>query len=60
MKFIKKLAANFIPSPIKIDFEKGGVSTVHEVAPYPDGLIDTKVPILTASSGWEYEPSDPI
>lgn len=43
-----------IPSPIQIDFEKGGGHTIQEVAPYPDGLVDASVPIHKASSGWEY------
>lgn len=54
LKKIKKAAANVVPSPIQIDFEKGGVHEIQEVAPYPDGLVDKSVPVHTASSGWEY------
>ena len=54
MKILKKVASKIVPSPIVIDFEKGGVHSVQEVAPYPDGLIDASVPVHKASSGWEY------
>lgn len=35
LKKIKKASASLIPSPIKIDFQKGGGRIVQEVAPYP-------------------------
>lgn len=53
-KNIKKAAAKLVPSPIVINFEKGGGHSIQEVAPYPDGLVDEGVPVHKASSGWEY------
>ena len=44
-----------MPSPIVTDFEKnGGNHSIQEVASYPEGLVDTNVPIHKASSGWEF------
>ncbi len=58
MSFSKKLrrfSSNFIPSPIKIDFQKGGGSTIQEVAPYPKEVFwDSSVPIHQTDSGLEY------
>ncbi|MFK8009423.1 MAG: haloalkane dehalogenase [Saprospiraceae bacterium] len=54
-KKIKKLASNFIPSPIKIDFQKGGGSAIQEVAPYPkEAFWDSSVPIQKTNAGLEY------
>lgn len=53
-KKIKQAASNFIPSPIVINFEKGGSRQVEEVEPYPEGLIDETVAIHQAASGWQY------
>ena len=54
-KGLKKAASSMVPSPIQIDFEKGGVRRVQEVAPYPKEVFwDTTVPIYKTESGIEY------
>jgi len=54
-KKLRKFSSNFIPSPIKIDFQKGGGSTIQDVAPYPkEAFWDTSVPIHKTDSGLEY------
>ncbi|MFK7908189.1 MAG: alpha/beta fold hydrolase, partial [Chitinophagales bacterium] len=54
-KKISKAASNVIPSPIEVDFNKGGGSTIQEVAPYPKEVFwDTSVPIRKTSMGIEY------
>ncbi len=45
LKKVKRAAANVVPSPIQIDFEKGGSHKIEEVAPYPNGLVDSSVPV---------------
>lgn len=55
MSLIKKLLANILPSPIKLDFENGGGPYVQEVAPYPPEVDwDDSVLIHTTPSGIEY------
>ena len=55
IKKLKKVAANFIPSPIKIDFQKGGSSSVQEIAPYPKEVFwDSSVPVHKTDSGLEF------
>lgn len=54
MSFLKKMTSKIIPSPIVVDFEKGGGTAVQEVAPYPNDIWDKNVPIHTTDSGWEY------
>ena len=54
-KNIKKAAASVVPSPIQIDFEKGGGRKVQEVAPYPEEVFwDTSVPVHKTPSGIEF------
>ena len=54
-KNIKKSLASIIPSPIQIDFEKGGVRKIEEVAPYPKEVFwDKDVSIFKTASGIEY------
>lgn len=51
----KRLASNFIRSPIKVDFSEVGGRSIQEVAPYPDEVFwDTSVPIYTTTHGVEY------
>lgn len=58
MSFTKKLrrfSSNFIPSPIKIDFQKGGGTTIQDVAPYPKEVFwDNNVPIHKTDTGLEF------
>ena len=52
---LTKAFGKLIPSPVKIDFEKGGGRRVQEVAPYPKEVFwDTSVTIQKTSSGIEY------
>jgi len=54
-KGIKKAAGSLVPSPIQIDFEKGGVRRIQEVAPYPKEVFwDESVPVHKTDSGIEY------
>ena len=54
-KNIKKAASSVVPSPIQIDFEKGGGRKVQEVAPYPEEVFwDTSVPVHKTPSGIEF------
>lgn len=54
-KGIKKAASSIVPSPIEVDFEKGGGHIIQEVAPYPKEVFwDESVPVHKAVSGWEY------
>jgi len=54
-KNIKKAASSVVPSPIQIDFEKGGGRKVQEVAPYPKEVFwDTTVPVHKTTSGIEF------
>lgn len=54
-KKLKKAAASIMPSPIQIDFEKGGGRSVQEVAPYPkDVFWDEDVSIYKTEDGIEY------
>ena len=54
-KHLKKAASSVIPSPIQIDFEKGGGRSVQEVAPYPKEVFwDDTVPIHKTQDGVEY------
>lgn len=54
-KILKKIVSNVVPSPIQIDFEKGGVRTIQEVAPYPPEVFwDSEVPIHKTEQGIEY------
>ncbi len=55
MKAIRQFIAKFIPSPIVVDFEKGGGTSIQEVAPYPKEVFwDDSIPIHRSSSGWDY------
>jgi len=55
IKSLKSTGAKLIPSPISIDFEKGGSSKVEKVAPYPNEVFwDAAVPILKTARGIEY------
>lgn len=54
-KKIKKAAGSVVPSPIKIDFEKGGGRKIQEVTPYPKEVLwDETVPIHKTEDGIEY------
>ena len=54
-KGIKKAAGSIVPSPIQIDFKKGGVRRVQEVAPYPKEVFwDESVTIHKTAEGIEY------
>lgn len=54
-KNIKKAASSVVPSPIQIDFEKGGGRKIQEVAPYPKEVFwDTTVPVHKTTSGIEF------
>jgi len=54
-KILKKIASNVVPSPIQIDFEKGGGRFIQEVAPYPEEVFwDDSVPIYTTQDGVDY------
>ncbi len=54
-KNIKKAASSVVPSPIIIDFEKGGVRRIQKVAPYPKEVFwDDSVTIHKTESGIEY------
>lgn len=54
-KKAKQAAAKLIPSPIVIDFEKGGAHEIMEVAPYPKEVFwDDSVEVFKTVSGWEY------
>ncbi len=54
-KHLKKAASAIIPSPIQIDFEKGGGRTVQDVVPYPNEVFwDDTVDIHMTSKGVEY------
>ena len=54
-KILKKIVSNVVPSPIQIDFEKGGVRTIQEVAPYPPEVFwDSEVPIHKTEHGVEF------
>jgi len=58
MSFFKKIAktfSSFIPSPIKVDFNKGGGRTIQKIAPLPKKVFwDTSVPIHKTDAGVEY------
>lgn len=55
LKKVKKAAARMVPSPIEIDFEKGGGVKVQDVAPYPKSVFwDSSVTIYETTSGIEY------
>ncbi len=54
IKTITRSIAKLIPSPITVDFEKGGGRFVQEVAPYPPGIVDESVPIHKTDAGLEY------
>lgn len=58
MSFIKSLTktiTKLIPSPITVDFEKGGAKFIQEVAPYPKEVFwDDSVPIHKTEKGIEY------
>ena len=55
LKKLKRAAATFIPSPIKVDFEKGGGSSIQEFAPYPKEVFwDGSVPVHKTAAGVEY------
>ncbi|MBS9770614.1 MAG: alpha/beta fold hydrolase, partial [Trichodesmium erythraeum GBRTRLIN201] len=52
---IKKAASSVVPSPIQIDFEKGGGRKVQEVAPYPEEVFwDTSVAVHKTPAGIEF------
>ena len=52
---ITKIIAQLAPSPIKIDFEKGGERTIQDVAPYPKEVFwDDSVEIKKTKAGVEY------
>ena len=51
---VKQVISKFIPSPIVIDFDRGGEISIQEVAPYPKGLVDESVPVFETESGWQY------
>jgi len=52
---LKKIASALIPSPIVIDFEKGGSSKVERVEPYPSSVFwDGSVKVLKSAGGVEY------
>ena len=54
-KNIKKAASSIVPSPIQMDFEKGGGRRVEEVAPYPKEVFwDDSVPIYKTTDEIEY------
>ncbi len=54
-KGIKKLVGKVIPSPIVIDFEKGGSTKIEQVAPYGDKVFwDASVPIHKTKGSVEY------
>ena len=54
-KNIKKAAGSIVPSPIKIDFKKGGGRRVEAVAPYPKEVFwDETVTIHKTADGIEY------
>ena len=54
-KLLKKIASNIVPSPIQIDFEKGGVRTIQEVAPYPPEVFwDSEVSVYQTEQGIEF------
>ena len=54
-KNIKKAASSLVPSPIQIDFKKGGVRRIEEVAPYPKEVFwDDTVTIHKTADGIEY------
>ena len=54
-KKLKRIASNFIPSPITIDFQKGGGTKIQEVAPYPkEAFWDNSVPIHKTATGLEF------
>lgn len=54
-KNIKKAASSLVPSPIQIDFKKGGGRRIQEVAPYPKEVFwDDTVPVYKTESGIEY------
>jgi len=54
-KGIKKAAGALVPSPIQIDFEKGGGRRVQEVAPYPKEVFwDDSVTVHQTAAGIEY------
>ncbi len=54
-KILKKIVSNVVPSPIQIDFEKGGVRTIQEVASYPPEVFwDSEVPIHKTEHGVEF------
>lgn len=46
-KIFKKIASKVVPSPIKIDFEKGGGRFIQEVAPYPKEVFWDEIPLPT-------------
>jgi pimeloyl-ACP methyl ester carboxylesterase len=54
-KRIKRAVSSLFPSPIQIDFEKGGGRYVQDVAPYPAEVFwDDSVPIHKTHAGVEY------
>lgn len=54
-KSIRKLLSFLIPSPIKVNFKKGGSRYIETVAPYPKGVFwDDTVPVCRTSDGIEY------
>jgi pimeloyl-ACP methyl ester carboxylesterase len=54
-KLLKKIVSNIVPSPIQLDFEKGGVRTIQEVAPYPPEVFwDSEVTIHKTEQDVEF------
>ena len=54
-KKIFRAASKLIPSPITVDFKKGGGRIVQEVAPYPKEVNwDDTIPIHKTTSGLEF------
>ena len=55
IKKLKRMIGYLLPSPIQIDFEKGGVRFIQSVAPYPKEVFwDDTVPIHTSPEGVRY------
>ena len=54
-KSITKALGNLAPSPITIDFNKGGSRTVQTVAPYPKEVLwDESVQVHKTENGVEF------
>jgi pimeloyl-ACP methyl ester carboxylesterase len=53
-KTLINLVSKLIPSPIEVDFKKGGGIKVQKVAPYPKGIWDESVTIHQAKNGIKY------